>query len=59
MGRIARGGERVNAQGVFAAALAEAQAAIVKRLGEAVGQALDANIEQLLGRSAYVRRESG
>lgn len=30
---------------------------MVKRLGEAVGQGLDANIELLLGRSAYVRRE--
>lgn len=47
----------VNAKAVFAGALAETQAALVKRLGEAVGEDLDANIEMMLGRSAYVRRE--
>ena len=57
MASIAREGGSVNAKAVFAAALAEAQATLVKRLGEAVGQGLDANIELLLGRSAYVRRE--
>ena len=57
MGSIAREGGSVNAKAAFAAALAEAQATVVKRLGEAVGQSLDANIELMLGRSAYVRRE--
>ena len=50
-----RGG--VNAQAVFATALAEAQEELVKRLGEAVGMGLDANIGRMLGRSVYVRRE--
>ena len=57
MASIAREGGSVNAKAVFGAALAEAQATLVKRLGEAVGQGLDGNIELLLGRSAYVRRE--
>jgi hypothetical protein len=56
MASIARESGSVNAKAVFAAALAETQAALVKRLGEAVGQGLDANIERMLGRSAYVRR---
>jgi hypothetical protein len=50
-----RGG--VNAKAVFASALAATQAELVKRLGEAVGAGLDANIDHMLGRSAYVRRE--
>jgi hypothetical protein len=57
MASIATERGSVNAKAVFAAALAETQDALVKRLGEAVGQGLEANIELLLGRSAYVRRE--
>ena len=57
MGSITREGSSVNVKAVFAAAVREAEAAVVKRLGEAVGQGLDANIALLLGRSAYVRRE--
>ena len=57
MASIATERGSVNAKAIFAAALAETQAALVKRLGEAVGQGLDANIERMLGRSAYVRRE--
>ena len=40
----------VNVKAVFAAALEDAQAALVKRLGEAVGAGMDANIEAMLGR---------
>ena len=57
MASIARERGGVKAKAVFAAALAETQAELVKRLGEAVGKGLDANIETMLGRSAYVRRE--
>jgi hypothetical protein len=57
MASIATERGSVNAKAVFAAALAETQDALVKRLGEAVGQGLEAHIELLLGRSAYVRRE--
>ncbi len=56
MASIATEGGSVNAKAVFAAALAETQAELVKRLGEAVGQGLDGTIELMLGRSAYVRR---
>lgn len=47
----------VNVKAVFAAALEDAQAALVKRLGEAVGAGMDANIEAMLGRGMYVRRK--
>jgi hypothetical protein len=57
MGSIATECRSVNPKAVFAAVLAEAQAALVKRLGEAMGAGLDANVEAMLGRSAYVRRE--
>lgn len=57
MASIARERGGVKAKAVFAAALAETQAELVKRLGEAVGKGLEANIETMLGRSAYVRRE--
>ncbi len=57
MASIATERGSVNAKAVFAAALAETQDALIKRLGEAVGRGLEANIEMLLGRSAYVRRE--
>ncbi len=47
----------VNPKAVFASALAATQEELIKRLGEEVSQGLDANIEQMLGRSAYVRRK--
>lgn len=57
MASIATERGSVNPKAVFASALAAAQDELVKRLGAGVGQGLDANIEQMLGRSAYVRRE--
>ena len=57
MASIATERGSVNPKAVFAAALAAVQDELVTRLGEAVGQGLDANIEQMLGRSTYVRRE--
>lgn len=41
----------VNPKAVSAKAVTVAQDALVKRLGEEVGQGLDANIEQMLGRN--------
>jgi hypothetical protein len=57
MGSISaeRGGVKVKA--LFAASMAEAQAAMTKRIGEEVGKQLDEKIDEMLGCKAYVRRE--
>jgi transposase-like protein len=57
MGSIARERRGVNAQALFASELANAQAAVVKQLAAAVEQGLERQIDQVLGRGAYQRRE--
>jgi transposase-like protein len=56
MGSITREAGSVNLKGLFAAELSKVQRELVERLGAALGEGLDANIDQLLGRRAYVRR---
>jgi Transposase, Mutator family len=57
MGSITRERECVNLKALFTAELAKVQTELAKRLGEEVGKGLDARVEQMLERSAYVRRE--
>jgi len=56
MGSIAVEKRRVNIQEVFAEAMAEAEAAVVKALERRVEEKLRGSIDELLGREAYERR---
>lgn len=57
MGSITRERRGVNAKALFAAGLAKAQAAVVEQVAAAVGQGLEDQLDQVLGRTAYARRE--
>jgi transposase-like protein len=57
MGSITSERRGVNAKAVFAAGLAKAQAAVLQQLATEVEQRLERQIDQLLGRGAYERRE--
>ena len=57
MGSISAEGSRVNAMALFAAGMEEAQAAAAKRVGDEVGRRIDEEIDEMLGRGSYVRRE--
>ena len=57
MGSIASERRGVNAKALFAAGLVKAQAAVVKQLAAEVEQGLERQLDQVLGRDAYVRRE--
>lgn len=57
MGSIARERRGVNAKALFTTGLANAQAAVVKQLAAAVEQGLECQIDQVLGRGVYERRE--
>jgi transposase-like protein len=57
MGSIARERRGVNAKALFAAGLANAQAAVVKQLAAEVEQGLVRRLDAVLGRGAYERRE--
>ncbi len=57
MGSIARERESVNLKALFATEMAKAQGELVKRLGEAVGKAMDGKIASMLECRAYEGRE--
>jgi hypothetical protein len=57
MGSIARARRGVNAKALFAAGLVNAQAAVVKQLAATVEQGLERQLEEVLGRDVYQRRD--
>lgn len=57
MGSIARERRGVNVNALFAAGLANAQAAVVKRLAVEVEEGLEHRLDEVLGRDFYERRE--
>ena len=57
MARIARERSGVKVNEVLAKTLAEVRAEVSERLGRELGQALEAEIDLMLGREAYERRE--
>lgn len=57
MGSIATERRGVNAKALFATGLADAQAAVVKQLATTVEQGLERQLDQVLGRGVYERRE--
>lgn len=57
MARIARECSGVKVNEVLAKTVAEVRAEVSERLGRELGQALETEIDLMLGREAYVRRE--
>jgi hypothetical protein len=57
MGSIARERRGVNAKALFAAGLANAQAAVVKQLAVEVERGLERQLDAVLGRTPYERRK--